>query len=117
MMAEGSIIEHLEIRNEDITLCFTCPNYRKRIGECASNLLIDESQPDTLTRKRAFYGQTSDGVAFSKGITFADSEDGWVGEEGTTNWDAFFFENTDYPLHVKPVNLHISYPRQKASNR
>ena len=82
-MADSNIIEHLEIRNEDITLCFTCPNYRKRIEECVSNLLIDETQPDTLTRKRAFYGQTSERVKFRKGITFADNEDGWVGEEGT----------------------------------
>ena len=110
-MTEGSIIEHFEVRNGDITLCFTCPNYRKRIGECVSNLLIDESQPDTLTRKRAFYGQTSEGVAFRKGITFADNEDGWVGEEGTTDWDAFFFENTDYPLHVKPVKGDIKLLR------
>lgn len=110
-MTEGSIIEHLEIRNEDITLCFTCPNYRKRINECVSNLLIDESQPDTLTRKRAFYGQTSEGVAFRKGMTFDDNEDGWVGEEGTTDWDAFFFENTDYPLHVKPVKSDVKLLR------
>lgn len=110
-MTEGSIIEHLEIRNEDITLCFTCPNYRKRINECVSNLLIDESQPDTLTRKRAFYGQTSEGVAFRKGMSFDDNEDGWVGEEGTTDWDAFFFENTDYPLHVKPVKSDVKLLR------
>lgn len=100
-MAGSNIIEHLEIRNEDITLCFTCPNYRKRIGECVSNLLIDDAQPDTLTRKRAFYGQTSEGVMFRKGVVFANGEDGWVGEDDTSGWDAFFFENTDYPLHVK----------------
>ena len=56
-MADGNIIEHLEIRNADIVLCFTCPNYRKRINECVSNLLIDESQPDmnkTLTGQITF---------------------------------------------------------------
>lgn len=110
-MAAGNIIEHLEIRNADITLCFTCPNYRKRIDECVSNLLIDEVQPDTLTRKRAFYGQTSEGVTFRKGVAFADGEDGWVGEDGTIEWDAFFFENTDYPLHVKPVKDDIKLLR------
>ena len=47
-MADGNIIEHLEIRNADIVLCFTCPNYRKRIGECVSNLLIDETQAEML---------------------------------------------------------------------
>ena len=110
-MADSNIIEHLEIRNEDITLCFTCPNYRKRIGECVSNLLLDDAQPDTLTRKRAFYGQTSEGVTFRKGTIFADNEDGWVKEDGTTEWDAFFFENTDYPLHVKTIKGDIKLLR------
>ena len=100
-MTNNGLIEHLEVRNKDITLCFTCPNYRKRIGECVSNLMIDETQPDTLTRKRAFYGQISEGVMFRKGISFSNSEEGWIYEDQTTEWDAFFFENTDYPLHVK----------------
>ena len=110
-MADGNIIEHLEIRNADIVLCFTCPNYRKRIGECVSNLLIDETQAETLTRKRAFYGQTSEGVTFRKGTGFEDEDDGWVYEDGTTDWDAFFFENTDYPLHVKPIKGDIKLLR------
>ena len=110
-MADGNIIEHLEIRNADIVLCFTCPNYRKRIGECVSNLLIDETQADTLTRKRAFYGQTSEGVTFRMGTGFEDEDDGWVYEDGTTDWDAFFFENTDYPLHVKPIKGDIKLLR------
>ena len=110
-MADGNIIEHLEIRNADIVLCFTCPNYRKRIGECVSNLLIDETQADTLTRKRAFYGQTSERVTFRMGTGFEDEDDGWVYEDGTTDWDAFFFENTDYPLHVKPIKGDIKLLR------
>lgn len=100
-MLKNSLIEHLEVRNKDVTLCFTCPHYRKRINECVSNLLIDENQPDLLTLKRAFYGQSSEGTMFRKGESFNDSEDGWVNEEATNEWDAFFFENTDYPLHVK----------------
>lgn len=100
-MADGAIIEHLEVRNKDITLCFTCPNYRKRINECESNLTIDTNQPETLTHKKAIFGQTSEGVMFRKGWAFSNSEEGWVSEDGTKEWDAFFFENTDYPLHVK----------------
>ena len=110
-MANSGLIEHLEVRNKDITLCFTCPNYRKRIGECVSNLIVDEAKPDTLTRKRAFYGQASEGVMFRKGISFSNSEDGWEYEDGTTEWDAFFFENTDYPLHVKTNNERIKLLR------
>ena len=48
-MAGNTFIEHFEIRNEDVTLRFTCPNYRKRINECVSNLLIDLEKPETLT--------------------------------------------------------------------
>lgn len=110
-MANNSFIEHFEVRNKDIVLCFTCPNYRKRIGECVSNLMIDETQPDTLTRKRAFYGHASEGVMFRKGISFSNREDGWASENETTDWDAFFFENTDYPLHVKTSNEDIKLLR------
>ncbi len=77
-MVNNGLIEHLEIRNKDITLCFTCPNYGKRIRECVSNLMIDETQLETLARKRAYYGQASEGVTFRKGTFFSDSEDGWV---------------------------------------
>lgn len=110
-MVNNGLIEHLEVRNKDITLCFTCPNYSKRIRECVSNLMIDETQSETLARKRAYYGQTSEGVAFRKGTFFSDSEDGWVQEDGTTEWNAFFFENTDYPLHVKASNESIKLLR------
>ena len=110
-MANNCFIEHLEVRNKDITLCFTCPNYGKRIRECVSNLMIDETQSETLARKRAFYGQASERVMFRKGTFFLDSEDGWVQEDETTEWDAFFFENTDYPLHVKANNESIKLLR------
>lgn len=96
----SNLIEHLQVRNEDVTLCFTCPNYGKRIRECADNLLIDSQQPDTLLRRRSFYGQVSEGVQIRKGASFADENDGWVLGDGITDWDAFFFENTDYPLHA-----------------
>ena len=110
-MANNSFIEHFEVRNKDIVLCFTCPNYRKRIRECVSNLMIDETQPETLTHKRAFYGLASEGVMFRKGISFSNSEEGWACENETTDWDAFFFENTDYPLHVKTNNVGIKLLR------
>ena len=97
----ADIIERLEIRNEDITLCFTCPNYGKRIDECVSNLLIDESKQETLVRKQAFYGQLSENIQFRKGAHFSNAEEAWLSEKEISGWDAFFFENTDYPLHVE----------------
>lgn len=100
-MAGNTFIEHFEIRNEDVTLRFTCPNYRKRINECVSNLLIDLEKPETLVKKEAFYGQSSKGVQFRKGFFFESEESDWVAEEEVEEWDAFFFENTDYPLHAR----------------
>ena len=97
----ADIIEHLEITNGDVTLCFTCPNYGRRIRECVHNLMVDNEQPETLVRKQSYYGQSSESVKFRKGVSFADDEDGWLAEEEITGWDAFFFENTDYPLHAK----------------
>lgn len=100
-MAINSFIEHFEVRNEDVTLRFTCPDYRKRIGECVSNLMIDPEKPETLVRKEAFYGQSSNGVQFRKGHFFESDNSDWVSEEDIDEWDAFFFENTDYPLHAR----------------
>lgn len=97
----ADLIEHLEIRNNDISLCFTCPNYGKRINECVSNLLIEKDKPETLIRKQAFYGKIAEEVQFRKGTHFANEEEGWHKADEIADWDAFFFENTDYPLHVK----------------
>ena len=100
-MTGQNLIEHLEVRNTDVTLCFTCSNYRERIRQCVRNLMVDEARPETLVRKRAFYGNASENVQFRKGVAFADKEDGWSTEQETTEWNTFFFENTDYPIHVK----------------
>ena len=90
-MVTSDFIERLEVRNEDVMLCFTCPNYSKRIRECVSNLMVIEEQPETLIRKQAFYGQTDDEVVFRKGHLSIDSDDNWVTQSGTLGWDAFFF--------------------------
>lgn len=100
-MAENSFIEHFEVRNEDVTLRFTCPNYRKRIDECIRNLMIDKEKSETLLRKAAFYGQASEKATFRKGLAFDDEDSDWRTEDETKGWEAFFFENTDYPLHAR----------------
>jgi len=110
-MSQCSPIHHLEVRNEDVTLCFTCPNYKERIEACTRNLLINSGQPDTLARKQSFYGQASEGVEFRLGDSFADDSDGWTAEKDIKGWDAFFFENTDYPLHAHTNSKGISLLR------
>ena len=106
-MADYSIIEHFEVRNEDVTIRFTCSNYRRRIDECVSNLMVDTNDPVSCVKKQAFFGQTSDGVQFRKGTSFENDEEGWLKEDDISGWDAFFFENTDYPLHVKSNTTNI----------
>lgn len=101
-MAESYLIEHLEVRNADITIRFTCPNYGRRIDECVANLMVDDEKPETTVRKQAFYGQASKDVTFRKGVSFEDKDSDWRSESEIADWDAFFFENTDYPLHVIP---------------
>lgn len=99
-MAETPTIQHFEVRNKDVTLRFTCPNYGKRIMECVQNLRIDAEREDTRVRMQSFYGATANDVEFRLGV-FADPEEGWSKASEIEGWDAFFFENTDYPLHVQ----------------
>lgn len=113
-MAAYAQIQHFEVRNEDVILRFTCPNFGKRIRECVDNLEANEGKPETLVRKQAFYGCHSDQpVEFRLGHSFTTPDDGWVAEDETEGWDAFFFENTDYPLHanakegIELLNLQI----------
>ena len=80
-MADYSIIEHFEVRNEDVTIRFTCSNYRRRIDECVSNLMVDTNDPVSCVKKQAFFGQTSDGVQFRKGTSFENDEEGWLKED------------------------------------
>lgn len=87
----------LEVSNEDVTLHLTCTNYRHRIEELVSNLHVDM---DTIVRKQAYYGALTPNVKLRMG-TYDSPDDGWVDENGTEGWDAFLFENTDYPLLVK----------------
>lgn len=99
-MAETLTIQHFEVRNQDVIIRFTCQNYGKRIQECVTNLCITTERPETWIRKQSFYGASDTDVAFRLGI-FSNPDDGWQKADEIEGWDAFFFENTDYPLHVQ----------------
>ncbi len=62
--------------------------------------MVDSMQPEILMRRQAFYGQFSRETQIRKGETFEDNDSGWMAEEEIDGWDAFFFENTDYPLNA-----------------
>ena len=100
-MTDSALIEYFEVRNDDVTIRFTCQNYGKRIRECADNLLIKDDVPETQIRKKAIFGQTVEGVEFRRG------SGEWVTEAETCDWDAFFFENTDYPMHATARNSDV----------
>ncbi|MBR0503253.1 MAG: DUF2357 domain-containing protein [Paludibacteraceae bacterium] len=61
--------------------------------------MIADDKPETQIRKKAIFGQTTEGVEFRRN---SQSDEDWVTEDETNDWDAFFFENTDYPLHAIP---------------
>lgn len=106
-MSQNTLFEHLEIRNQDVKLCFTCIIHKKRIEECEKNLMVDSSRPETLVRKKAIFCQLSEGVQFRRGQTFADEDSDWKNESETKDWDSFFFENTDYLLHAEARSQNI----------
>lgn len=92
-MAQTSNLQEFEVRNSDISIKFSCPNYGKRIAECIANLQIDE---DNKSKATAFFGSQDNDVFFR----FDQSEE-WL--QGETKHRAYFFENTDYPVRIKPL--------------
>ena len=111
-MAETPTIQHFEVRNQDVIIRFTCQNYGNRIQECVTNLCITTERPETWIRKQSFYGASDTDVAFRLGI-FSNPDDGWQKADEIKEWDAFFFENTDYTfnssIRIKYVIITIIY--------
>ena len=93
-------MQSLEVRNEDICIKFSCPNYRKRIQECIHNLQINTEDEDSRLKGMAFLGSEDSHVQFRLGNWIG--EEGWIESVGEIKKDAFFFENTDYPVKVIP---------------
>lgn len=92
-MASTSNIPEFEVRNSDISIKFSCPNYGKRIDECIANLQIDDSNASKVI---AFFGSPDNDVFFRFG-----NSDEW--QQGEIMHQAFLFENTVYPIRIKPL--------------
>lgn len=86
---------HFEVRNSDVSIKFTCPNYSKRIAECVSNLQIGETNEDRAT---AIFSSTASDVEFC----FGEAE---LWHSGEVTHQAYLFENTDYPVRIMPLSL------------
>lgn len=100
-MAHNQLMQSFEVRNSDVCIKFNCPNHKKRIQECIQNLQINLQNEESLTKKEAFFGSPCPDVQFRFGI-WADKEDGWVSSTDENKEEAFFFENTDYPVRIIP---------------
>lgn len=100
-MAQNQLMQSFEVRNSDVCIKFNCPNHKKRIHECIQNLQIDLDNEESLTKKEAFFGSSCLDAQFRFGL-WSDKEDGWINANEEKKEEAFFFENTDYPVRIIP---------------
>lgn len=100
-MAHNQLMQSFEVRNSDVCIKFNCPNHKKRIHECIQNLQIDLDSEESLTKKEAFFGSSCLDAQFRFGL-WPDKEDGWINANEEKKEEAFFFENTDYPVRIIP---------------
>ena len=100
-MAQNQLMQSFEVRNSDVCIKFNCPNHKKRIHECIQNLQIDLDNEESLTKKEAFFGSSCLDAQFRFGL-WPDKEDGWINANEEKKEEAFFFENTDYPVRIIP---------------
>lgn len=84
---------HFEVRNSDVSIKFSCPNYGKRIAECIDNLQIQE---ESTSKATAIFSAITDDVEFR----FGESDE-W--QSGDIKHQAYLFENTDYPVRIMPL--------------
>lgn len=99
-MAQNFYMQTFEVRNSDIWVKFNCLNHKNRIEECVHNLEIKEDD-ESLQKKQAFFTSSCPNVKFRFGL-WADNEDGWIDGSEMHKDEAFFFENTDYPVRIIP---------------
>lgn len=101
-MVQNLYMQTLEVRNGDICIKFNCSNHRKRIQECIQNMQINVDDGESLSKKQAFFGSSCADVQFRFG-TWTTKEEGWVYGSDDLKEEAFFFENTDYPVRIIPI--------------
>lgn len=88
MITEGF---NFEVTNGDVSIRFSCNNYRHRIEETIANLSIGEDKENSPLLQARF-------ISPQKNVRFVIN-----GEDIGNNVDrpAVFFENTDYPVLIK----------------
>lgn len=89
-MATG--FSSFEVRNGDVSLRISCQNYGKHLRAAIQNLMVNEQEQNPLY---AVYATEQEGTTF-----FFDNV---AVEEKNLHRLAVFFENTEYPIRVKPL--------------
>ncbi len=91
MVTEGF---NFEVTNGEVTIRFSCNNYRRRIGETIANLAIGvEKENDPLLQAK-FFSPQKDVHFYFFGVDCGNN----------LSRTAVFFENTDYPVLIKVEN-------------
>jgi len=88
----SEIFNTLTVKNEDLTIKFSCNNYRRRIREAIQNLGISHNEGRKELLKSRFSKKAKD-------ISFFFNGEECDAEQSTHT--AYFFENTDYPFIVE----------------
>ena len=84
-----------EVRNNDVSLRFSCKNYGKHLREAIDNLRARQDA-EAWARVESHFATSDEDVKF-----YFDGKE----QEGTDIKQlAVFFENTDYPLRVKALH-------------
>lgn len=91
-MATG--FNSFEVKNGDVSLRISCQNYGKHLRAAIQNLTATDEQEDTPLN--AVYATEQEDTTF-----YFDHE---AAEKKNLHKLAVFFENTDYPIRVKPLH-------------
>ena len=83
-----------EVRNDEVTLRFSCKNYGKHLREAIANLSTPQD-PKSMSRVESHFASDDPNVRFLF--------DGIEQEGNDITKLAVFFENTEYPLRVKAL--------------
>ena len=83
-----------EVRDGNVSLRFSCQNYGKHLRAAIQNLMANDSQEDTPLN--TVYATEQEDITF-----YFDNE---AAAEKNLHKLAVFFENTDYPIRVKPLH-------------
>lgn len=91
---------NFEVRNLDVSIRFSCPNYKRRLSQIVDNLGLDFSDPTSTAKMKCCF------TALTDNTTFLFDNHPEPGKDIRHN--SVFFENTEYPLIVRSIGKKLS---------